>query len=318
MCDLNNPIFTDADAARKHLESVIWPDGPVCPHCGSVEGISKVRGRKKSHRPGLYYCNACKGTFTVTVGTVFERSKVPLNKWLLATHLLCSSKKGMSAHQIHRMLGVTYKTAWFMAHRIREAMREIDPAPMGGGGKTVEADETYIGNTKAAKRRDVLLPGKGWVQRGGGSEKLKVVSLVERGGRARSVHVRSLTTNSVGAILRQNVVRKTTKLMTDKANIYKAVGREFLTHESVDHGKYEWSRGTVHTNTIEGFFSIFKRGMRGVYQHCSEAHLQRYLHEFDFRYSNNKITDAERTGEALKGIIGKRLTYRRTSEAAYA
>jgi len=317
MVDITNPIFTDVNKARKHLETLLWADGPVCPHCGTVDEATKLKG--KSTRPGVYKCRACSKPFSVTVGTVLERSKIPLNKWVLGFHLMASSKKGMSAHQLHRNLGVTYKTAWFMAHRIREAMREIDPTPMGGGGKTVEADETFIGNTKASKPKTVFISGKGWTKVGGGAhQRFKVVSLVERGGRARSVHVRALTTNSVGSILRRNVVRKTTALVTDKAHHYTAVGREFASHESVDHGKFEWGRGIVHTNTIEGFFSIFKRGMRGVYQHCSEAHLQRYLHEFDFRYTHCKITDTERTGEALKGIVGKRLMYLPAKEASYA
>src|SRR5665811_1874471 len=216
------------------------------------------------------------------------------------------------------MLGVSRKSAWFMAHRIREGMRETNPTPMGGEGQIVEADETYIGNAKAAKTQMVFINGKGWVRRGAGGEaKFKVVSLVERGGRARSVHVPYLTASNVRKVLTTNVLRKT-DLMTDSANVYNTVGKEFASHESVNHSIYEWSRGMVHTNTIEGFFSIFKRGMRGIYQHCSEAHLHRYLAEFDFRYSNRKMTDAERALEAIKGIEGKRLTYRGTGEASYA
>ena len=315
MTDLTKAIFRDEKAARKHLESLRWPEGPVCPHCGAVESATKLKG--KSTRPGVYKCRDCEKPYSVTVGTVLERSKIPLHKWVLAFHLMAASKKGMSAHQLHRMLGITYKSAWFMAHRIREAMKESDPSPMGGGGKTVEADETYLPIKSRNRRRKVFINGKGWVWQSDDATR-KIVTLVERGGRARSVHVPALTANSVAGILRQNVIRKETALMTDKSNVYKAVGKEFASHESVDHGKHEWGRGVVHTNTIEGFFSIFKRGMRGIYQHCSEAHLHRYLAEFDFRYSHRKIDDAARAGEALKGIEGKRLTYRRTNEAANA
>ena len=315
MSILSKPYFHDEKAAFDKLESIVWPDGPVCPHCGGVERFYDL----SKTRMGLRKCAQCRKQFTVRIGTLYERSHIPLHKWLQATYLLSSSKKGISAHQLHRMLEITYKSAWFMCHRIREGMKETKPAPMGGEGQIVEADETYIGNKKRSKRTDVLLPGKGWVKRGGGTgTNYKIVSLVERDGRARSVHVAAITSNSVGSILRTNVIRKTTALMTDKANVYKSVGKEFASHESVDHGKYEWSRGIVHTNTIEGFFSIFKRGMKGIYQHCSEAHLQRYLHEFDFRYSNRKITDSERVEIALAGIVGKRLTYRRTDETANA
>ncbi|MDH3195060.1 MAG: IS1595 family transposase [Hyphomicrobiales bacterium] len=320
MFDLTATIYTDQDAAREHLEAIQWPEGPVCPHCGNVDQdrITKLKG--KSTRPGVYKCKECRKPFSVTVGTVFERSHVPLNKWVLATHLMAASKKGMSAHQLHRMLGVTYKTAWFMSHRIREAMRDDNPTPMGGSGKTVEADETYFGNVKGSRRKDVLKDGK-WVKRGGGTgTRYKIVSLVERNGRARSVHVPSLTANTVRKVLVTNTSRKS-DLMTDESNVYPAVGREFASHDTVNHGAGEYGRGLVHTNTIEGFFSIFKRGMKGVYQHCSEAHLHRYLTEFDFRYSNRialKVDDAQRAEIALKGIRGKRLTYRRTNEARYA
>jgi transposase-like protein len=307
-CDLTNPIFTDATEARKHLEALRWANGRFCPHCGAQEGTSLVRGRK--HRPGLYYCNACKKQFTVTVGTVFERSHIPLNKWVAAFHLMASSKKGVSAHQLHRMLGITYKSAWFMAHRIREAMKDDGSSgPLGGEGQIVEADETYIGPT-----RHRFTNKKGWKPVKGHSGKWKVLSLVERNGRARSVKIERLNTESIWEILSRNADRKSI-LMTDEASWFTAPGDQFAGHHTVNHSEKEYARGIWHTNTIEGFFSIFKRGMRGVYQHCGEQHLQRYLHEFDFRYNNRAalgVNDAQRAAIALKGIEGKRLTYRRT------
>ena len=300
--DLTAPHFTDADKAREALEAVRWPNGPVCPHCGSVdENVYKLGG--KSTRPGLYACKGCKGNFSVTVGTVFERSHIPLNKWLLASHLMASSKKGISAHQLHRMLGITYKSAWFMAHRIREAMKDDGSEPMGGEGKHVEADETYQGTRdRHAKKRSP-------------SHKRVVFTLVERKGRARSFHIDRATVSNIMPIIDANMDKAST-LNTDQAAHFKAIGREFDAHQTVDHGVGEYVRGTAYTNTIEGYFSIFKRGMKGVYQHCSERHLQRYLTEFDFRYSNRAAlgtTDKERTKKALKGIEGKRLTYRRTN-----
>lgn len=328
--DLANPIFQDEEKARLWLEAQRWPDGPVCPFCKKRDRVvadADIRSRPSKANPegviltGIYRCARDRKRFTVRTGTLYERSHIPLHKWLHATHLLCASKKGMSALQIHRMLGVARKTAWFMAHRIREGMRETNPGPLGGEGKTVEVDETYIGNTKATRTQRVFINGKGWVKRGAGGEaKFKVVSLVERGGRARSVHVPYLTANTVRKVLVQNVIRKS-GLMTDSANVYGSVGREFASHETVNHSIYEFARGLVHTNTIEGFFSIFKRGMRGIYQHCSEAHLHRYLAEFDFRYSNREALgcdDRARHLEAIKGIEGKRLTYKGTYKTANA
>ncbi len=303
MTDLTAIYFKSEPAARKQLEKVRWPDGPVCPHCGTMEKITKLKG--KSHRPGLYKCNSCSGHFTVTVGTLFERSKIPLHKWFMASYLLCSSKKGCSSHQLHRMLGVTYKTAWFMAHRIRAAMRDANPEPMGGGGKAVEADETYFGGRK---RRSMRRPdGKQY----GLGDKMKIVALVERGGRARSFHVDHVDSKTIRNILVKNVQRDSV-LMTDEAKQYRVVGKEYAGHKRVYHSIYEYVRGEAHTNTIEGFFSIFKRGMKGVYQHCSEGHLHRYLSEFDFRYNTRDLEDTERAAKALQGIEGKRLTYRRT------
>jgi len=309
---LDNPIFHDADKARAYLEAQRWPNGPICPHCGNCdpEAITALKG--KAHRPGVYQCAECRQQFTVTVGTVFERSKIALNKWLLATHLLCSSKKGMSAHQLHRMLGVTYKTAWFMAHRIREAMADDGTSgPLGGEGKIVEADETYFGS----KEKVVARTKKGKPSH---SSQRSVVSLVERGGRVRTFHPERADANTVRDILVRNVTRDTT-LHTDESKLYTRVGQEYAAHHTVKHSAGEYVRDKIiHSNTVENYFSIFKRGMRGVYQHCSEKHLHRYLAEFDFRYSNRaglKVSDTERTAKALAGIDGKRLTYRRAHGA---
>jgi len=316
--DLYNPIFLDKEAARLHLEETRWPEGAVCPHCGSFN-VRELKG--KSHRAGLRQCNEreCRQQFTVTVGTVFERSKVPLNKWLLATHLLTSSKKGMSAHQIHRMLGVTYKTAWFMCHRIREAMTDTNPPPLGGPGKEVEADETYYGNKVGLKKKRAMKrAGTGKGTKGGFSgvgNKYHVVSLVERGGSVRSFHVDNADRANVREILVRNVSRKS-DLMTDESRLYKEPGREFNRHKTVNHARGEYVRERGYTNTLEGYFSIFKRGMVGTYQHCGESHLQRYVTEFDFRYNGRALNDNERRDAALRGIEGKRLTYRRTNKAA--
>ncbi len=306
MTTLNNPIFQDENKAREALEAVRWPEGPICPHCGNSaqDRIAKIEGKKHSHRPGLYYCNECQGQFTVTVGTVFERSKIPLTKWWQATFLLNSSKKGMSAHQMHRMLGVTYKTAWFMMHRIREAMHDMKPGPIGGEGKTVEADETFIGGSKKNRAYAKTAP-----------KKMHVMSLVEQGGESRSFHVANVTAKTLRPLIVKAASRKS-HLMTDEGKWYQRVGEEFASHHSVNHAIEEYSRKVgelrVSTNAAENFFSILKRGIYGTYQHVSEAHLQRYLVEFDFRYNTRKITDGERAAKALKGIEGKRLTYRPT------
>jgi transposase-like protein len=309
MTDLTNPAFTDENVAREVIEASRWANGRFCPHCGAVEGTVKVEGRKKSHRPGLYYCNACQKQFTVTVGTLYERSHIPLNKWLLATHLLSSSKKGISAHQLHRMLGLTYRSAWFMAHRIREAMNDRHyPGPMGGNGGTVEADETFIGpKKKNLHKRERTKKGR--------PEKQAVLAMVERGGKARSFHIASVTSNELRPLLRLHVSQKA-HLKTDEAAHYRLAGKDFTTHEMVNHMAEEYVRGEAHTNTVEGYFSVLKRGIYGTYQHVSPAHLRRYLTEFDFRYNNRTalgVTDAERAAKALKGIEGKRLTYRRTA-----
>lgn len=308
MTDLTAPHFNDQDKAREHLEALRWPTGPFCPHCGSFNA-TRLQGKK--HRKGAIQCNDCREQFTVTVGTVFERSKVPLHKWLLANHLMCSSKKGISAHQIHRMLGVTYKTAWFMCHRIREAMRDDSPAPMGGSGGVVEADETFIGVSKPHRKRKIAY-----------HHKMKVVSLIDRGsGSARSFVVDGVGVRDIAPILGENLSREAV-LMTDELPTYKALAWNFGGHMTVNHSAGEYVNlqdRMQHTNTIEGYFSIFKRGMKGVYQHCREKHLHRYLAEFDFRYSNRSATgveDTERAAVALRGIYGKRLTYRRPDLAA--
>lgn len=310
--NITSPIFQDADKAREHLEALNWPNGPFCPHCGECENVTRMQG--KSHRPGLHQCNSCKKNFTVTVGTVFERSKVPLNKWLLATYLLSASKKGMSGHQMARMLGVTYKTAWFMMHRIREAMKDTNNGPIGGHGKTIEADETYVGG-KVKNRHKHLRHG---TKHSPFKDKMPVISLVERGGQVRSFHVASVTGTKLREVLVTNASRDSW-LMTDDLAGYKPVGREFVGHGTVSHSTGEYGRATYfHTNTIENYFSILKRGIVGVYHHVSQAHLKRYVTEFDFRYNTRKMDDFERSNEALKGIVGKRLTYRRANKAAHA
>lgn len=308
--DLSHPIYHNEDRARAHLESVRWPNGVVCPHCGGTDNARPVKG--KSMGPGWYYCGDCTSKFTVRVGTVYERSHIALHKWLLAFRLMASSKKGISAHQLHRSLGITYKSAWFMSHRIREAMREGGLASMGGSGKTVEVDETFIGHDKSIKP-------KGQKKGRGYHHKYKVLSLVERGGKVRSIVVDDLRAKTIVPILREQIDRES-RVMTDEAGYYKAVGREFAEHGVVRHGIGEYvsvTDPTVHTNTLEGYFSIFKRGMKGVYQHCAKRHLPRYLAEFDFRYSNRValgVDDSERTTLALKGAEGRRLTYRRPDE----
>ena len=285
-------------AAYAWVEARVWPEGPVCPHCGGFERISKMKG--KATRIGLYKCYQCRRQFTVKIGTVFEDSHVPMNLWLQAMYLLCSSKKG-SSNQLSRTLGVTLKTAWFMSHRIREAMRVTGIGPLGGEGSTVEVDETFIGRVDGVPKQKT-----GW------AHKNVVLTLVEREGEARSFHVDSTSIADVMPIVRANVARETA-MMTDEAPHYRNLGRDFASHDAVNHKAEEYVRGTVHTNTVEGYYSIFKRGMKGIYQHCGEKHLHRYLSEFDFRYSNRVrlgVDDVERTERAVKGIVGKRLTYR--------
>ena len=302
MNSLTAPYFHDDEAARTYLEGVRWPNGPICPHCKAEGGwkIESKEGTKNKVRPGLYKCasNECRKPFSVTVGTVFERSKIPLSKWLAAAFLLCSSKKGISAHQLHRTLGVTYKTAWFLAHRIRFAMTDTGGGLMGSGGGAVEADETYIGRK----------PGRN--MRAGAGHKHQVFALVERGGKVKSRHVTNFT--QIKETLASTVSPEAT-LYTDQAKMYRKLGKDFAKHESVNHSIKEYARGEAHTNTIEGVFSVFKRGMIGTYQHCGEQHLKRYLAEFDFRYNHRaalEINDKARVDHCLEGIGGKRLTYR--------
>jgi transposase-like protein len=311
MTDMTKPEFTSEPEARKHLEALRWSQtGRFCPHCGVVEKSSPVNS--EAHGEGFYYCLSCRKTFTVTVGTIFERSHVPLHKWMLAFHLMSASKKGISAHQLHRMLGVTYKTAWFMAHRIRECMRDGFPGPLGGEEKTVEIDEMYVGPTTYKKKRGKIVADRGT------AGKTIVLALVERGGKSRSIIVEKISREELATIILKNAHRAST-INTDEARWYKFVGGEFIAHHRVNHRKGEYARGIAHTNTVEGFFSIFRRGMKGVYQHCSEKHLQRYLDEFDFRYSHREkcgYSDAERADAAIKGAEGKRLMYRNPNARA--
>lgn len=308
---LNAPYFHDDAEARKYLESVRWPNGPVCPHCKSTGEHSAIEGKGgekgKKARPGLYMCQDCRSQFTVTVGTVFERSKIPLSKWLLAAYLLCSSKKGISAHQLHRTLGVTYKTAWFLAHRIRHAMADTGSGGlMGSGGGVVEADETYIGRKPGRKMK----AGRG--------HKNTVFGLVERGGKIRTRHITGKEFAGIKRTMVQSIA-KDANLMTDEARMYVNLGKRYASHQKVNHSQKEYAREgengqTVSTNTIEGAFSIFKRGMIGTYQHCAPKHLHRYLAEFDWRYNHRVavgLNDQARLVNALKAIEGRRLTYQR-------
>jgi transposase-like protein len=307
---LSAPFFHDEAAAYAKLESILWPHGPVCPRCGSLDRITKVRGG----RIGLWRCGPCKRQFRVTVGTVFESAHIPLNLWFQAMHLLCASKKGVSSHQIHRILGVTYKTAWFMTHRLREAMAPYADIfkPLGGEGKTVEADETFIGGKERNRHRSK----RAKTRLGGSWGKEMVFSLVERQGQVRSMHVPSVSAATLRPILKAQVDDKSL-LVTDDAGQYRHMHRDFR-HEIVNHGIEEYVRGEAHTNTIEGYFSILKRGIVGVYHHVSQQHLKRYLAEFDFRYNQRiglGINDGERAELAFRGIVGKRLTYRSADRA---
>lgn len=321
---LDNPIFTDETAAREWLEARVWPNGPTCAHCGNVdaEKITKLEG--KAHRPGVYQCNECRAQFTATVKTVFERSKIPLTKWLAALFLMTASKKGVSAHQVHRMLGISYKSTWFMMHRLREAMRTGGLEPMGGSGKVVEADETYFG--KNVIQPNATITGRPFKNRKQSPRaKRAVLALVERGGSARTFHIANADLETVAKIMKDNVAKES-EIHTDESRIYKPVPYNFAGHHTVTHSedeyvRYEFSRDGdrwVHTNTVEGFFSVFKRGMRGVYQHCAEKHLHRYLAEFEFRYNRRAglgVDDDMRANALARGIVGKRLTYRRPHKA---
>jgi transposase-like protein len=304
MSVFNEPHFTDENAARDWFEQLRWPEGPVCPHCGSINHAYRRA------KPGVLRCGEkeCRKDFTVTTKSVMESSHIPLHKWAQAFHLIASSKKGFSAHQLHRTLKITYRSAWFMAHRLREAMRAGGLAPMGGSGKVVEADETVFGFQKGANLK---------TKRSASQFRNVVLTLVERGGSARSFHVDGTTVASLLPIIRANINRET-NLMTDEGPWYTLIGKEFASHDTVKHTEKEYVRGTISTNTVEGYYSIFKRGMKGVYQHCAEKHLHRYLAEYDFRYSNRAalgVNDTDRAALAVKGAAGKRLTYRGPNEA---
>ena len=311
--NLTDPIFHDEDAARKYFEGIHWPNGPVCPHCKAVNKATALKG--KAHRAGVYKCRACGEQFSVTVGTVMESSHVPLHKWALAFRLMAGSKKGVSAHQLMRELGLgSYRTAWFLAHRVREAMRSDDLSPLGGEGKTVEIDETIIG------RQEGSPPRKGIH---GHQFRNIVLTLVERGGNARSFHIDGTTLGTLLPIIRGNLAKETA-VITDEARWYQnlKVNCDIASHDAVNHGQKEYARyqgeRTISTNTVEGYYSIFKRGMKGVYQHCGERHLHRYLAEFDFRYSNRialGCDDTERARRAVSGGHGKRLTYQSPRKA---
>jgi transposase-like protein len=305
---LTHPAFHDEDTARAYLEAVRWPNGPICPCCGLGDNVKALGG--ESMGPGWYHCSQCREKFTIRTGSIFERSHVALHKWLLAFRLMASSKKGISANQLHRSLGVTYKTAWFMAHRIREAMTDTDTAPLGGGSEggepsVVEVDETYFGNKDVVVKRSRT----GKSTHGG---KRSVIALVERGGKSRMFHVERADKATIHVIIAKNVAPAAV-MYTDESYLYRFAGHMVSQHETVKHSHREYARGPVHTNTVEGYFSVFKRGMKGVYQHCGEHHLHRYATEFNFRYSNREalgVDDTTRTVRALKGAEGKRLTYK--------
>lgn len=299
---IQNPMFFDDDAAREALEAIRWPEGPVCPHCGNLDRDRIAKGRGKAHRAGLYYCAACNGQFTVTVGTVMERSKIPLSKWLLAMHLMGASKKGVSALQLSRMLGVTYKSAWFLCHRIREAMAPKVCGPLGGTNKVVESDETFIGG-KAKNRAYAKREPK----------KHAVLALVDREGNSYSFHIANVKATTLREPLTK-VVSRESHLVTDELTSYSRVGREFAGHTTVNHSIDQYVRlgGFAHVNTAESRFSLMKRAVFGTHHSVSEAHLTRYLAEWDFKFNTRKLDDGERATLIAQGIEGKRLTYRPT------
>ncbi|WP_285711415.1 IS1595 family transposase [Erythrobacter oryzae] len=305
MSNLSAPHFHDEEAAYAYVEARIWPNGPVCPHCGGVERIGKMQG--KSTRVGAYKCYQCRKPFTVKIGTIFEDSKVPMRVWLQAMYLIAGSKKGISSNQLHRILGVTLKTAWFMSHRIREAMRSDDTTPFGGNGGVVEVDETFIGRLAGAPIKRAF------------HHKMKVLALVDRdSGKARTMVIENVNASTLMPIVLNNVAREA-RVMTDEHSGYRDMGKFFAAHGTTSHGRGQYVNledRSIHSNTVEGYFSIFKRGMKGVYQFCGEQHLHRYLAEFEFRY-NNRVAlgcnDSDRADALLSGIIGKRLTYQTTS-----
>jgi transposase-like protein len=305
--NITDPIYSDEEAAREHFERVQWPDGPICPRCHGVNQATKLEG--KSTRPGVWKCRPCQKPFSVTVGTVFERSHIPLNKWLYAMHALAAGKKGTSAHQLHRELGISYQSAWFMCHRIREAMRPAKyPGPLGGLEETVEVDESYIGGVAGNRKNRKVKP------------KRAIVALVHRGGDVRTFPIKKVNSRHMNAILEKHVSKKS-YLMTDDSNIYPKIGRKFRDHESVNHKIEEYVRGDAHVNNAENYFSILKRGIVGIYHHISQEHMPMYLAEFDFRYNARSklgVNDTERAEKILRGARGKRLTYRRPDSAGQA
>ncbi len=300
---LNAPQFQSEPAAFAYVEARLWPNGPVCPHCQGTDRIGRLNG--KTTRPGLHKCYACKKPFTVRMGTLFEDSHLPLHLWLQVIHLFCCSKKGIATRQIQRMLNCSMKTAWFTGHRIREAMKEkrgLFTPPLGGAGKTIEGDETYIGRKHTSRAYEAPAP------------KQAVMSLVERGGKVRSFHVPNVTAQFLRPIIGRHADMDS-RFISDESQIYTGIGWNFRSHETVVHSEKEYVRDDVYTNTVENYFSILKRGIYGVFQHVSEAHLHRYLCEFDFRYSNRialGIDDVARADLALKGAKGKRLMYETT------
>jgi transposase-like protein len=303
-CDLANPIFTDEAKATAHMEADRWPDGAYCPHCGSLN-VHKMAGKTQA---GMFLCNDCREKFTVRTGSIFERSHIPLHKWLLATHLMAASKKGMSALQLSRMLGLPYKSAWFLCHRIRESMKQAGTAPIGGESKVVEADESFIGG-KAKNRAYAKKEPK----------KHTVLTLVERDGKSRSFHIANVKAKT----LREKIVTtvsRTSHLMTDELASYEKVGREFANHDTVNHSANEFAKlgGFAHTNTAECRFSLMKRAVFGTHHSISEAHLPRYLAEWDFKWNTRNITDGERAALALKGAEGRRLTYHGPDRSTHA
>ena len=296
--------FHNEKAAYTFVEARVWPNGPVCPHCGNKERIGKMNG--KSHRIGVYKCYACRKPFTVKIGTIFEDSHIPLRLWLQAIYLVAASKKGISSNQLHRTLGITLKSAWFMSHRIREAMREGDLTPLGRNGGTVESDETFLWN-------DPEIP-----KRRGYKHKNKILSLVDRdAGTSRSMVVDNVNAKTLVPVLKENIAHEA-RIITDDAGQYYYLKDHFADHGVVCHSAGEYvsmKDPTIHTNTAESYFSVFKRGMKGVYQHCAKKHLHRYLAEFDFRYNyrlRKNINDEDRAKIILSGVCGKRLTYQTT------
>jgi transposase-like protein len=302
--DLRNPIYHNDDAARAHLESILWPDGPFCPRCGVMgERITKLQG--KSTRPGVYKCKDCRKPFSVTVGTVMERSHIPLSKWVLAAQLMASSKKGMSALQLQRMIGTTYETAWFLFHRLRECASDPSPSALGGENKVIEADESFIGGKARNVHAGKPVP-----------KKMAVFVLVEREGEARAFHVAKVNAKTLRPIIVKHASRKS-HLMTDEHTVYPRIGREFAGHSAVNHsaGEYVRGGGFIHSNTVESYFALLKRGVYGTFHNISEAHLHRYLAEFDHRHNHRHLSDAERGDALLRAAKGKRLVYRQPRQA---